>query len=725
MAKDAGQLLDEILLAAEKAKKAGFGDFAEQFSKLADALVETGDAADGLEKFTTISGNLLDLTSALNEAKRAADNFNNNLDKTIVSLTGITDGSDTLVGSFFKLRKSYKALEGAAEKQKELYDAQVEEITRYVDSLDFAASAAGALFKNTKKLLIANDEATAGFARATGMGKSFKKQILQLEASNRQFGVSVEDSADALQSLVEGLSGFGLMGTEVQNVLADEVAQLERLGVSGNTTTGVFQSLTRTFGMNAEQITQVTEETRVLAGELGISVGEAVGNLNKSLPKLASLSADQVVPAFKELQERALETGISVNELAGIAERFDTFDEAAKAAGNLNAVLGTQMFDTMGLLEAQLEGPDAVIEQLRQGLLGSVGSFEELTVFQRKAIANASGLNEQEIRGLFLSEEITEEQKKQAEEREANLKATMDLKAELAALARELAVAIQPLMDFAKLIVGAFASTVRGIKSIPGLGGAFGSAVAGGAVVGGGMGLNALKNKAMEKLTGKKPGSADGSKKNPFYVLSARGKGGDDGDGDGGGLLGKFKKKAKDKFMGTSIGKKLGNFGSMLKSKLPGGGGGGLFSKLKGGFTGLGKKLGGIPGLGRLGSLGKLAGRFVPGLGQAMMAYEVSKLARRAMATGGGIAGTGPVPITAHGGEVVVPVEKTPAATNLANMVAQRSSVNNKELIKEIRNLNNRPIKVTSEVTMDKQAFGSAVNKHFGAPGSKLANSAV
>jgi hypothetical protein len=118
-----------------------------------------------------------------------------------------------------------------------------------------------------------------------------------------------------------------------------------------------------------------------------------------------------------------------------------------------------------------------------------------------------------------------------------------------------------------------------------------------------------------------------------------------------------------------------------------------------------------------------------------MMAYDAIGAASRALGgpklpgamfeQGGGIAGSGPVPITAHGGEVVVPVEKTPAASNLANMVAQKSAVNNKELIKEIRNLNNRPIQVTSEVTMDRQAFGSAVNKHFGAPGSKPANSAV
>ena len=118
-----------------------------------------------------------------------------------------------------------------------------------------------------------------------------------------------------------------------------------------------------------------------------------------------------------------------------------------------------------------------------------------------------------------------------------------------------------------------------------------------------------------------------------------------------------------------------------------------------------------------------------------MMAYDAVGAASRLMGgpklpgamfnEGGGIAGSGPVPITANGGEVVVPVEKTPAASNLANMVAERSSVNNKELIKEIRNLNNRPIKVTSEVKLKQQELGRAINDHFGAAGSKPANSVV
>ena len=58
-------------------------------------------------------------------------------------------------------------------------------------------------------------------------------------------------------------------------------------------------------------------------------------------------------------------------------------------------------------------------------------------------------------------------------------------------------------------------------------------------------------------------------------------------------------------------------------------------------------------------------------------------------------------------------------------MVAQKSAANNKELIKEIRNLNNRPIKVESNIKMDKQGLGRAINDHFGAAGSKPAHSAV
>ncbi len=58
----------------------------------------------------------------------------------------------------------------------------------------------------------ATDRATAGFAKATGLGKSFNSQIIALEESNRKFGVTIEESAASFDSLVGGLSGFCING---------------------------------------------------------------------------------------------------------------------------------------------------------------------------------------------------------------------------------------------------------------------------------------------------------------------------------------------------------------------------------------------------------------------------------------------------------------------------------------------------------------------------------
>jgi len=668
--------------------------------QLAEAKAEEAKAEENLARAFGASGEQLrlyirDTEKATEAAKRRAEQeaeliqqnkaFDNALKTNIKTLTGITDASDSLVASFFN---QANAGQRALKVLQETITAQ-----------NVGISIARKFAEGTISLMKATDEATAGFAKATGLGNSFNSQIRELEESNRQFGVTIEESAQSFATLIDGLSGFALMGEDVQNALVTEVAQLQELGVSGADATGVIQSLTRTFGMNAQQSIALTQETETLAQELGISLGEAVNNLNSALPQLASLAADQVGPAFEALQKRAVETGLAVNDLIGIAGRFDTFDEAASAAGNLNAVLGTQMFDTMGLLEAQLEGPDAVIEQLRQGLLGSVSSFEDLTVFQRQAIANASGLNEQEIRGLFLSEEVTEEQKRQAEEREKNLKFAMTLKDELLALARELSVALQPLMDLAKSLISGFASITKAVKNIPLVGDQIAPAVTIGAgALAGGLVNKVLKSVGLKK--GEAPTTSDGI---PLvHVDNLEEDSGGDGDDGGGGFMDKMGGFLKDKFGETKIGQKLAGF----KTKLQDMGKLGRFAKFG----------------------GKLGARFVPGLGQALLAKDVFSFAKKAFfQDGGGIAGTGPVPITAHGGEVVVPVQKTPAASNLANMVAEKSMNNSamNNLVKEIRNLNNRPIQVNSTIEMDNREFGRSVNKHFGAAGSKPANSAV
>ena len=724
--------------------------------KIAKAIAAQAKAEEDLARARGISGEALRAftrdteaateaskraTEAVEASKKVTESFENQLKKNIKTLTGVTEQSDTLIGSFINMSKETGGVIGAFKKMGET-------LSETMTAQNVATSIAQKYVEGTIGLVMALDSATAGFAKATGLGKAFNDQITSLESDQRRFGVTASESAAAFGSLVDGLSGFALMGDDVQGALATEVAQLSELGVTSSDAAGSFNSLMRSFGMTAGESQNLTKETEVLAQELGISVGEAVNNLNSALPQLAALSKDQVGPAFKELQKQAVETGMAVGDLISIADGFMTFDDAATAAGNLNAVLGTQTFDTMSLLEAQMEGPQAFIETFRSQLQSSATDFEDMDVFQKKAIANAAGLTSEQLNQLMMSENITEEQKREAEQREKNLKAAMTLKDELMALAAELSVALSPILTVVKGIVSGFASINRSIKETVG-GGAFGTLLSGAAVVGGAYGGMKLGRKLLSKVTGGKFGgpkvkqkiNPDGStnvkivgkaktdvtealEKSSFFK-GLKNKLMDKGRS----LLGGIKEKAMDfgrnrvgnlMDAGTSVANLAKSIPKPKKGKKN------FFMRGLDKVKGLGNK---IPGLGRLAGLGRIGGRFVPGLGQVMMAYDAYSLAKSAFAEGTDSTPKGPALVGEKGPEVVVPPPGSAVINNSAMvknaMMGMQQGAMMGAMVKAVSALADRPIEVSSRIEMDSREFGRSVNKHFGAPGSKAANSSV
>jgi len=650
---------NEKVLATQMRLAEQAGATAEEFEKL---VRETSAATEETKKHTKA---LEEQNKELERSKGVTKNFDNALKRNIKTLTGITDGSNTLAGSFVNLAKEQGGVSGAF---KQMRDTIGETITATSMATSvFAKFAEGTLFM-AKSL----DSATAGFSKATGLGDTFNSQIIELERNNRQFGVSANESAQAFNSLVDGLSGFTLMDQDVQSALSTEVAQLSELGVAAADSTGAFQSLTKTFGFTQQESIGLVQETEKLAGELGISLGQAINDLNASMPKLAQLSKDQLIPAFKELSKQAIETGISVDGLIGIAEGFDTFEEAATAAGNLNAVLGTQAFDTTALLEAQLEGPQAVTALLTEQLQSSVGSFDELTTFQKQAVANAAGLSTAELKNLMNAEEMTEEQKRQADERKENLKAAMDMKAELMALAAELTVALQPVFNFFKGIVSFIASISRSVRSLFG-GGSLGSVASAAVMIGGGALIGKIVSKTMRALGFKGP---SGKKGDEIYTYetnpAALGGGGRGGDDDPRNLVRKFGGRGF-KMAGLGMGSSAravaqsqaataargGTFGRLRQAYRGGAGagevarGGRMAGLRRAGLSGkrvaknfgkglnpktafqmargqvlskrglnVGAKLGARGGLA---IAGKMGARLIPGLGTALLAFEAIK----------------------------------------------------------------------------------------------------
>jgi hypothetical protein len=689
--KQVDALRDSIKALQEQLEGTGAADeFGGSLDKLTKKLKDFEDGIK-INSLKELGDEFRDLSEKVRAALTPLEKFDKALKNNIKTLTGVTDASDTLIGSLFKLKSEGKS-------NTEVFEQAKETFNETFSALNVGTSIVRKVTEASLLLSVQMEKQTAAFNAQTGAGGKYNAQLRQGEAANREFGISLQEIKDARMGLMDGLSGYGVMQEAEQMRLTELTAQYGKLGVSTSDFTGVLETSARVLGQTTQETEFAIEETRLLAQGLGISLPKALNDLNAALPQLAFFG-DEATEIFKNLQIQSQETGLAVGELIGIAEGFDTFDEAASAAGNLNAVLNTQMFDTMGLLEAQLEGPDAFGNLLREQLQGAVGDFDSLDVFQKKAIANAAGLNQEQLASIMNAESGVREVTGLQTDFNDALAAGRSLFDELAILGKQVMISLQGPME----VIGGIISTVNSILGkVPDI---IKSSVA---LVGGTM----LAVGAAKKLMMGAPGT---NPLNPLFVRDVMSSGpslpgGKGGKGGGGFLGGKALSKSRLGLKGAGAVGLAGNLAGMGIS----------YGAEEGSAR---DRLGGAVGGA---ATGAAIGSFIPVLGTAAGAV-LGGLAGGLgfLENGGGIAGTGPVPITAHGGEVVVPVEKTPAASNLANMVAERSSVNNKELIKEIRNLNNRPIKVTSEVKLKQQELGRAINDHFGAAGSKPANSVV
>jgi len=378
-------------------------------------------------------------TKAQAAAKKSQDDFSNALGRTIKTFTGVTDASDTLIGSFFKLTQTE---EGTAEAAGLMKDAFKKTFT----ALNVGVSISRKMMESTFAMAKANDQATAAFNKSTGAAGAYDRELVALQQSNIANGISTAEMGESYQALMGNLSGFGVMAQSERMRLGELGAQFAKVGVSGADFAGTLQTMTRGFGMSTRAATGMQEEAMELAQTLGKDVGQVMSELNAALPQLASYG-DDAVDMFFDLEKQAQRTGLAVGELISIAGNYRTFDSAATAAGNLNAVLGTQLFSTMGLLESQLEGPEAVIEYMSGALSDSIGDWDSLNTFQKEAVANAAGMNMEQMNHLMNQKNMTAEERERAASLDESMAAGRDLWQEMTLFAQQFAMEVQPLVE--------------------------------------------------------------------------------------------------------------------------------------------------------------------------------------------------------------------------------------------------------------------------------------
>ena len=230
---------------------------------------------------------------------------------------------------------------------------------------------------------------TMGIAtdEATKFGRAMKSTQQALLAS----GVSVRETSQSWGTLRSEMTAFTSYSMETRQSIVAMTAQLGRNGMAASDTARSMENLVRIYGQTAD----AAENTMRSLAQFSIDLQVPPEIISRDFAEASrdlAVYGQRMIRTFSDLQVAAKNTGIGMRDLLSITSQFDTFQGAAEAAGRLNAILGRDLFNSLDML--MTVDPTERFRRLREGILAAAGSFEQLSYYEKRAIADAAGLRD-------------------------------------------------------------------------------------------------------------------------------------------------------------------------------------------------------------------------------------------------------------------------------------------------------------------------------------------
>jgi hypothetical protein len=417
---------------AEKNRLKSSLDYVEALAELNDKLEETAR-----------------LQNKANEALQLAQEQGRATAKGLGALIGLNESYETsMLGSVSATLKGGEANTKFREQMKKTFTVQ-----------NAAYSILLKITQATTKLMFAQDEALVSFNKTTGASAMYGGELIALEDRLSHHGITMDIANDSMASMVKNIKGLNKMSKVQKNDIADTTALLDKFGVAADTTTSNIHFMTRSLGMSVKQSAKFQREIFALAQDVGMPPAEMADQFKSAGPKLAAFGK-LAGKTFKKLSLAARNAGMEVEQLLTITEQFDTFEGAAEAVGKLNALLGGPFLNSMEMVMET--DPTERMKKLSQGLRNAGKSFDQMSYYERKAIASAAGLadtNELALvmagnfEGMAGDANLSSAEIQKLAEQSKEFNTMMD---ELTQTMREFAVSMKPAIDWVKRALEAF-----------------------------------------------------------------------------------------------------------------------------------------------------------------------------------------------------------------------------------------------------------------------------
>jgi hypothetical protein len=253
------------------------------------------------------------------------------------------------------------------------------------------------------------------FGLASGFRKDAQGQILP-DGFFRIQGIPVEDvfgsAAAAMQPLTDILSDETLTTAFSKRIHDEESAE----AVINDTLR--MSTAIKAFGISSAQATELVRLNYINTGEASTdyfnTVVKAATYGEKAFGYSSQLIISDVIKMsnnfdtfgfrtaedFAKISAAAHDVHLTINDLQSVMGKFNTFESAAGAVGQLNAALGTN-FDAMELMTLKFEDPAQFIQRLRDGFVSAGKTFEDLPQTYRSMITQQLGITMEGLRGIM------------------------------------------------------------------------------------------------------------------------------------------------------------------------------------------------------------------------------------------------------------------------------------------------------------------------------------
>ena len=377
------------------------------FISLTNATNETNralqDVYEAKKRLALVTGQNIDKVAEYNEgirqtaeALRDVGDIASNMTARVRGMWGITsqwstDLASNLVAARVKGEKLSDVFKNISDESQTLAAKQQVAGSMMLKVSESLSAGWAAILHQSMSLVNSIDQQTAAFKTATGASERYVNTIPALEAKFFNLGLSMEDAASLMGSLYSSMTGFTRLGPDAQRTIRETTAVLSTLGIDAETTAQNMEILTRSMGMTGQQAAAVNRKLFILAQQLDISTTKMMEDFTRLGPQLV-VHGNRAVSVYTRLQAAAKSSGIEISRILDMSAKFDRFDTAAESVGHLNAVLGGPYLSVMKMV--QTTDPTERMRMLSAATRQAGLSFDTLAYYQRKALAEAAGLQD-------------------------------------------------------------------------------------------------------------------------------------------------------------------------------------------------------------------------------------------------------------------------------------------------------------------------------------------